>query len=223
MELAIEATGITKTYGKGESSFQALRGVDLAVKRGESVAIVGKSGSGKSTLMHLMALMDSPTTGSLKILGKDSTAFSKKELDKIRNQTFGFVFQQFFLNSRQSVLENVELPLKIAGVNRTVRREKALAALEAVGLTDKAENRANDLSGGQKQRVCIARSLVNDCSILFADEPSGALDSVTGAQIENILFTLNRDKGLTLVVITHDLDLAQKCDRQIQISDGVIQ
>lgn len=223
MELAIEATGITKTYGKGESSFQALRGVDLAVKRGESVAIVGKSGSGKSTLMHLMALMDSPTTGSLKILGKDSTAFSKKELDKIRNQTFGFVFQQFFLNSRQSVLENVELPLKIAGVNRAVRREKALAALEAVGLTDKAENRANDLSGGQKQRVCIARSLVNDCSILFADEPSGALDSVTGAQIENILFTLNRDKGLTLVVITHDLDLAQKCDRQIQISDGVIQ
>lgn len=222
MELAIEATGITKTYGKGESSFQALRGVDLAVKRGESVAIVGKSGSGKSTLMHLMALMDSPTTGSMKILGRDSTAFSKKELDKIRNQTFGFVFQQFFLNSRQSVLENVELPLKIAGVNRTARREKALAALEAVGLTDKAENRANDLSGGQKQRVCIARSLVNDCSILFADEPSGALDSVTGAQIENILFTLNRDKGLTLVVITHDLDLAQKCDRQIQISDGVI-
>lgn len=221
-DFLIEARGLTKVYGKGESAFEALKGVDLTVTKGESLAIVGKSGSGKSTLMHLLALMDKPTSGTIRIEGKEVNELNRRELDRLRNEKLGFIFQQFFLNARDSVLENVVLPLKIAGVSPKEREERGMAALGSVGLSDKARNRANDLSGGQKQRVVIARALVNDGSIIMADEPSGNLDSTTGEIIEDILFGLNRDKGITLIVVTHDQEFAKKCGRQVNVKDGRI-
>jgi putative ABC transport system ATP-binding protein len=221
--IAIAAENLQKNYGKGESLFKALQNIDLDIHAGESVAIVGKSGSGKSTLMHLLALMDTPTDGAVLIGGQAANTLSKRKLDKLRNQTFGFVFQQFFLNGGVSVLENVILPLKIAGVGNRERKRRGLAALEAVELRDKATNKANDLSGGQKQRVVIARALINEPKIIFADEPTGNLDSATGAKIVELLFDLNRQKGITLIVVTHDSDLAAKCDRQIYLKDGCIE
>jgi putative ABC transport system ATP-binding protein len=218
----LRARGLTRTYGKGESAFTALRGVDLSVDRGRSVAIVGKSGSGKSTLMHLLALLDKPTTGDVEVEARPASRLRAGELNPLRNKTFGFVFQQFFLTAGQTVFENVSLPLVIAGMPAAERRERTMASLEALGLADKAKNRANDLSGGQKQRVVIARALVNDPSVIFADEPTGNLDTATGAQVEDILFGLQRDRGITLVVVTHDPDLAARCDSSVTIADGQI-
>lgn len=218
----LRARGLTRTYGKGESAFTALRGVDLSVDRGRSVAIVGKSGSGKSTLMHLLALLDKPTTGDVEVEGRPASRLRAGELNPLRNKTFGFVFQQFFLTAGQTVFENVSLPLVIAGMPAAERRERTMVSLEALGLADKAKNRANDLSGGQKQRVVIARALVNDPSVIFADEPTGNLDTATGAQVEDILFGLQRDRGITLVVVTHDPDLAARCDSAVTIADGQI-
>ncbi|AZC13015.1 ABC transporter ATP-binding protein [Microbacterium sp. ABRD28] len=218
----LRARSLTRTYGKGESAFTALRGVDLSVERGRSVAIVGKSGSGKSTLMHLLALLDKPTTGDVEVEGRPASRLRAGELNPLRNKTFGFVFQQFFLTAGQTVFENVSLPLVIAGMPAAERRERTMASLEALGLADKAKNRANDLSGGQKQRVVIARALVNDPSVIFADEPTGNLDTATGAQVEDILFGLQRDRGITLVVVTHDPDLAARCDSAVTIADGQI-
>ena len=216
----IASENVTKTYGKGENKFTALDKVSFRIKAGESVAIIGKSGSGKSTLMHLMALMDKPTSGSIAIEGNDAGKLSGKRLDLLRNQTFGFVFQQFFLNGNASVLENVILPLKIAGVGSRARKRRGLEVLSDVELEDKAKNKANDLSGGQKQRAVIARALVNDPQIIFADEPTGNLDSATGRKVEDILFKLNKEKGITLIIVTHDEDLAKRCSRRIQIKDG---
>jgi putative ABC transport system ATP-binding protein len=190
---ALAAHNITKTYGKGESLFTALDDVSINIPAGESVAIVGKSGSGKSTLMHLMALMDRPTQGEIVIDGQDAGKLKGSKLNRLRNRTFGFVFQQFFLNGNASVLENVILPLKIAGVGTRERKRRGLEALKAVELSDKAKNKANDLSGGQKQRVVIARALINQPQIIFADEPTGNLDSATGQKVEDILFNLNRE------------------------------
>ena len=218
----IETLSVGKTYGSGNTAFTALKEISLKIEKGESVAIVGKSGSGKSTLMHILALLDKPTTGQVKIVGQETNGIKKKELNKLRNQTFGFVFQQFFLNAKDSVLDNVILRLKIAGITGKERMEKAMAALAAVDLADKAQNKANNLSGGQKQRVCIARALVNDPEIIFADEPTGNLDSATGEKVEELLFRLNRQKGITLIIVTHDPDLAARCDRQIHIKDGFI-
>ena len=218
----LEAKNIVRTYGAGTSAFQALKGVSLAVEQGESVAIVGKSGSGKSTLMHILALLDQPTSGERILLNQKTETISKKELNRMRNETFGFVFQQFFLNPKDSVLDNVILPLKIAGITGQKRKQMAVAALEAVDLGDKVANKATDLSGGQKQRVCIARAIVNEPKIIFADEPTGNLDSATGAKVEELLFRLNREKGITLVIVTHDPELAARCDRQIQIKDGLV-
>lgn len=220
MATAIKTESLTKTYGKGESLFAALRDVSFEVKQGESVAIIGKSGSGKSTLMHLLALMDEPTDGSIFIGDHSAAAMPKRELDTLRNRTFGFVFQQFFLNANASVLENVILPLKIAGVSSRERKQRGLEVLKAVELEAKANNKASDLSGGQKQRVVIARALINDPQIIFADEPTGNLDSHTGALIESLLFRLNKEKGITLIVVTHDEDLAKRCGRQLHIKDG---
>src|SRR5690606_9504103 len=153
---------------------------------------------------------------------KDASKLSAKQLDKIRNETFGFVFQQFFLNGNDTVLNNVTLPLKIAGVSRKVRNQRGLEMLQAVELEDKAMSKANDLSGGQKQRVVIARALANNPKLIFADEPTGNLDTRTGETIENLLFTLNKKKGITLVIVTHDVDLAARCSRQLHIEDGRI-
>jgi len=218
----LQVQDLHKSYGRGSSRFEALRGVSLEIGEGESLAIVGKSGSGKSTLMHLLALLDKPTEGEVRLNGKDVVTLSGRELNRTRNRTFGFVFQQFFLTANQSVLENVILPLKIAGVGRAARRRRGLAVLEELELDSKAKSRASDLSGGQKQRAVIARALVGDPRVIFADEPTGNLDSATGAVVEDILFRLNREQGITLIIVTHDEDLAARCDRRIYVRDGVI-
>lgn len=218
----LEIKKLSKVYGKREAAFTALDDITLKIEAGEKIAIIGKSGSGKSTLMHLLALLDSPTNGSILINGRDAGRLPSRELDKLRNRQFGFVFQQFFLNGTDSVLNNVILPLKIAGVGSRERNRRGMEALEAVELADKAASRANDLSGGQKQRVVIARALINDPEVIFADEPTGNLDSVTGQKIEDLLFKLNKEKKITLIVVTHDSDLAERFDRQIYIKDGRI-
>lgn len=221
-QIILRTKSLRKVYGKHDSKFEALRGINLEIKQGETVAIIGKSGSGKSTLMHLLALLDKPTKGNIELDGKNTSKMRQGTLNRLRNKKFGFVFQSFFMNANDSVLNNVILPLKIAGIRPSIRRRKAIRALKVVGLDDKAKNKANDLSGGQKQRVCIARAIVNDPEIIFADEPTGNLDSITGEKIEKTLFELNRKKGITLIIVTHDTDLAAKCDRQINIADGRI-
>ena len=213
---------LTKIYGKGDGSFTALSTIDLSIEKGQSIAILGKSGSGKSTLMHILALLDSPSEGTVMIDGTDATTLSARKLDTLRNQRFGFVFQQFFLNGNQSVLDNVILPLKIAGVSEKERMKRGMEVLKAVGLEDKAKNKAIDLSGGQKQRVVIARALINNPQVIFADEPTGNLDSLTGAAIQDMLFALNKERSITLIIVTHDNDLAEKCDRTLEIRDGKI-
>ena len=218
----MSVTDVHKSYGRGQNRFDALRGVSFDVFEGESVAIVGKSGSGKSTLMHLMALLDAPSSGTIELEGVDTGTLRGSRLNRARNRTFGFVFQQFFLTGDTTVLDNVVLPMKIAGYGRAERRRRALAALEQLELEAKAGSKAADLSGGQKQRVVIARALVNNPRILFADEPTGNLDSQTGAVVEDILFALNREHGITLIVVTHDEDLAARCDRRISLKDGLV-
>jgi len=218
----LAARDVKKSYGRGPTRFDALKGVSLDVAAGESVAIVGKSGSGKSTLMHLLALLDVPSTGSIELSGRDAASLTGGVLNKTRNSTFGFVFQQFFLTPGASVLDNVTLPLRIAGVRGAERRRRGMAALEQLELADKANNKATDLSGGQKQRVVIARALVNNPSVIFADEPTGNLDSATGAVVEDILFQLNREQGITLIIVTHDEELAARCDRRVYIRDGLV-
>lgn len=218
----IEVRGITKRYGKKDNVFTALDDVSFSVADGESIAIIGKSGSGKSTLMHTLALLDNPTSGTILIDGRDTTKLKERELDHLRNHEFGFVFQQFFMNAHDTVLANVMLPLKIAGVPHRERVERAMAALEQVELADKAKVKASTLSGGQKQRVCIARALVTNPKVIFADEPTGNLDSATGEAVEKLLFNLHREQGITLIIVTHDDDLAAKCSRRIQVRDGKI-
>ncbi|GAB3153130.1 ABC transporter ATP-binding protein [Microbacterium neimengense] len=218
----LSVDNVTKTYGRNQNRFDALRGVTLDIRAGESVAIVGKSGSGKSTLMHLLALLDEPTAGRITLEGADTRRLHGRALNRTRNRTFGFVFQQFFLTPNASVLENVILPMKIAGIGRAERKRRGMAALAQLDLADKAKNKATNLSGGQKQRVVIARALVNNPRVIFADEPTGNLDSTTGSVVEDILFALNREHGITVIVVTHDEDLAARCDRRIHIKDGQI-
>ncbi|MDB5178540.1 MAG: transporter ATP-binding protein [Patescibacteria group bacterium] len=219
----LQTNQLHKTYGKRDTAYEALRGVDLSIAPGESVAIVGKSGSGKSTLMHLLAGLDTATSGSVKVGGHDLGHMSEGELSSLRNTKFGFIFQQFFLQPRLTVLENVALPLKIANISVAESNRRAMEALEQVELTDKAKNRATDLSGGQKQRVAIARALVAGPEVIFADEPTGNLDTQTGHTVIKLLFDLHRKRHITLVVVTHDADLAKLCDRTIIIKDGKIQ
>ena len=221
-DLVVDARGIGKDYGRGSARFNALKDVTLQIAKGECVAIVGKSGSGKSTLMHVLALLDTPDSGTLAIDGVDTRKLSTAQLNTLRNRTVGFVFQQFFLTPATSVLDNVTLPLEIAGLSPRLRREKGMAVLQQLELADKARGNANDLSGGQKQRVVIARALVSNPGVIFADEPTGNLDSATGAVVEETLFSLNREHGITLIIVTHDEELAARCDRQIFLRDGVI-
>jgi len=218
----IRVTDVHKSYGRGPNRFDALKGVTFDIHEGESIAIIGKSGSGKSTLMHVLALLDAPTSGTIELEGVDTRTLQGKNLNRARNKTFGFVFQQFFLTANASVLENVMLPMKIAGIRRSERKLRALAALEQLEMADKAKNKAINLSGGQKQRSVIARALVNNPRIIFADEPTGNLDTVTGAVVEDILFNLNREHGITLIVVTHDEELAARCDRRMYIRDGLL-
>ncbi len=218
----LETINLYKTY-KGENvDYEVLKHINLQINQGECVAIIGKSGSGKSTLMHLLACLDDPTSGSVLFEGEELSQLNEKQKDLLRNHKFGFVFQQFFLNGRETVFENVVLPMRIRGADQYDLTKSAMEALEAVGLKDKEEKRAKDLSGGEKQRVCIARALVGKPQVIFADEPTGNLDSGTSESIEKMLFQLNREKGITLIVVTHDIDLANKCERIIELKDGEI-
>lgn len=216
----LETRELCRTFHSDSVDYDVLRNVSISIGKGESVAIVGKSGSGKSTLMHLLACLDEPTSGTVTLDGRDYRALSERERDRLRNRRFGFVFQQFFLNGRDTVYENVALPMRIRGESEPFLRRMAAEALDSVGLGDKASKRAKDLSGGEKQRVCIARALVGGPDVIFADEPTGNLDSKTSRTVEDLLLRLNREKEITVVIVTHDEDLASKCGRTIKLKDG---
>lgn len=219
----IELKNVTKIYGKKKNQFTALKNVSLTIPTGASVAILGKSGSGKSTLMHAISGLDRPQKGQVIIDGQDILQLKSKHVDEFRAKKIGFIFQSFFVQGNESVIDNVSLPLEIARLPRKKRAHKINTALKAVDLYDKRKNRAKDLSGGQKQRLAIARAIVGDPQIIFADEPTGNLDSETGAKVEELLFDYNKQKGVTLIVVTHDADLAKKCDYQIIIKDGRVE
>lgn len=218
----IEIKGVTKTYGKKQSVFKALDDINFTIPNGASVAIVGKSGSGKSTLMHIMSGLDRPDVGEVLIDGTDILKLKSKAVDIFRSQKIGFIFQSFFIQANETVYENVALPLEIAIVPAGERKRRVAEALATVELSEKIKQKAGNLSGGQKQRLAIARAIVNTPRIIFADEPTGNLDTQTGDTIEDMLFKLNKEGGSTLVIVTHDEDLAAKCDMKIYVKDGKI-
>jgi len=216
--LQIEA--VHKAYELDGVTIQALRGVDLQVERGEFVAIMGPSGSGKSTLMHILGCLDVPDAGSYRLQGRDVTQLDSDELAALRNHAIGFVFQNFNLLPRTSALENVETPLVYAGIGRAERHRRARAALERMGLGERLYHLPNQLSGGQAQRVAIARALVTNPALLLADEPTGNVDSATSAEIMDLLSRLNREDGLTILLITHEQDVADHAGRRLFLRDG---
>jgi putative ABC transport system ATP-binding protein len=218
----IRLQGVTKTYDAGELAVQALRGVDLAVEKGQMVAIIGPSGSGKSTLMHILGCLDAPTTGSYRLDGQDVAAMSSFQLASVRNRKIGFVFQTFNLLPKASLLRNIELPMLYGGIGSAERKERALAALQKVGLAERAKHRPSELSGGQRQRAAIARALVMSPSLVLADEPTGNLDSRTGFEILD-LFKEMHARGETIVIVTHDPRIAELCQRVVRIVDGAIE
>ncbi|HWS55188.1 MAG TPA: ABC transporter ATP-binding protein [Pyrinomonadaceae bacterium] len=218
----ISLEGIHKTYVMGDVEVHALRGVSLDINEGEFVAIMGTSGSGKSTMMNIVGCLDRPSKGRYVLDGQDVSALSKDERADIRSRKLGFVFQGFNLLSRTSALENVELPMLYAGVEAAERKRRAVAALHSVGLAGREQNHPNQLSGGQQQRVAIARALVNDPTLILADEPTGALDSRTSVEVMEIFQCLNRERGITLVLVTHEPDIAAYADRIVVFKDGRI-
>jgi len=217
----IKASQLVKTYQMGEVEVNALRGLDLEIRRGEVVAIVGPSGSGKSTLMNILGCLDRPTSGGYALDGIEVSGMNDDELANVRNHKIGFIFQSFNLLSRATALSNVELPLRYSGVTGG-RKERARAALEAVGLEKRINHHPYELSGGQQQRVAIARALVNEPAMIMADEPTGNLDSKVGQEIMDLLLNLNRKNGTTLVIVTHDPKIAAQTGRTIRIRDGVV-
>jgi putative ABC transport system ATP-binding protein len=217
----IKTKDMTKVYKMGEVEVHALRGVTLNIARGEVVAIMGPYGSGKSTLMNMIGCLDHPTTGEYLLDGESVAELRDDQLADIRNRKVGFVFQSFNLLSRTSALANVELPMRYSVKNKG-RKERARAALELVGLGDRIHHRPNELSGGQQQRVAIARALVNEPAIILADEPTGNLDTHSGEEIMKLLLSLNQERGTTLIIVTHDSDVAAQTQRVIHIRDGVV-
>jgi putative ABC transport system ATP-binding protein len=220
----ISVRDLTKTYQVGEHSVHALRSISLEVDPGEFVAVIGPSGSGKSTLMHILGCLDQPTSGQYFLDGKDVSRLSDDQVSLVRNKQIGFVFQGFNLLTRTSALENVELPLLYGGANLSAseRKDRAMAALTSVGLESRADHHTNQLSGGQQQRVAIARALLNNPSILLADEPTGNLDSKTSVEVMEIFQSLQRERGITILLITHEMDVAQYGSRIVSFKDGNI-
>lgn len=218
----IVVKGITKIYGKKDNTFTALNDVSFEIPQGSTVAIIGKSGSGKSTLMHIMSGLDSATSGTVSIDGKILGELKRKQVDKFRANTMSFIFQSFFVEPNQTVYQNVMLPLEIAETGRKARKSKVVQALKDVELEDKMNNKASNLSGGQKQRLAIARAIVNQPKLIFADEPTGNLDSATGEKIIQLLFSLNKTTKNTLIIVTHDDELAARCQIKIYLKDGVV-
>lgn len=219
MDWVIEARDLKKTYKMGEIEVHALRGVSFKIARGEVVSIMGPSGSGKSTMMNTLGCLDRPTSGEYILDGESVGEMNDDQLASVRNRKVGFVFQSFNLLSRLTALGNVELPLRYAGITEG-RRERAQAALEAVGLKDRMSHRPYELSGGQQQRVAVARSLVNNPAIIMADEPTGNLDSKVGKEIMSLLLNLNKERGTTLIIVTHDPKIAEQTERVIRLRDG---
>ena len=218
----LEIHKIKKIYQMGKVKVEALRGVSFYVDKGEFVAIMGPSGSGKSTLMHIIGCLDKPTEGNFVIGGKDVSKLNDDKLAEIRNKSIGFVFQQFNLLSRNSILHNVETPLIYAGIKTKKRRELSIQALKSVGLSDRAKHKPNEISGGEKQRVAIARALVNNPLIILADEPTGNLDTKTGEEIMKIFDKLYQE-GHTIIMVTHDVEIARHAQRIIHLRDGLIE
>jgi putative ABC transport system ATP-binding protein len=218
----ISLSGVTKTYDAGELAVQALQGIDLAIERGQMVAIIGPSGSGKSTLMHILGCLDGPSTGSYVLDGQDVSSLSSFQLAAVRNRKIGFVFQTFNLLPKASLLRNVELPMLYAGIGSRERKERATAALVRVGLGERAKHKPSELSGGQRQRAAIARAIVMEPSLILADEPTGNLDSKTGVEVLRIFHDMH-ERGETIVIVTHDPRIAEQCERVVQIVDGKIE
>ncbi len=218
----IEVSDLTKVYGEGSSAVRALAGVSLAVREGEFVAIMGPSGSGKSTFMHLIGCLDRPTSGRYRLGGESVSELSPDALAALRNRRIGFVFQSFNLLPRASALENVELPMLYCGVGREERERRARVLLEQVGLGGRLSHHPSELSGGQQQRVAIARSLANGAPLIMADEPTGNLDSASSAEIMSLFQNLNREQGITVLVVTHAIDIAAWSDRVVTFHDGLI-
>jgi putative ABC transport system ATP-binding protein len=219
----VDARDLTKTYKMGEVEVQALCGATLTIARGEVVAIMGPSGSGKSTLMNILGCLDRPTSGEYMLDGSPVADLNDDQLASIRNHKVGFVFQSFNLLSRQTALSNVELPLRYSGEQNGRRSQRALEALEIVGLGDRVRHRPTELSGGQQQRVAIARAIVNNPAIVMADEPTGNLDSKVGKEIMGVLLGLNKERGTTLIIVTHDPAIGAQAQRIIRIRDGVVE
>ena len=222
MPVVVRLDNVVKTYSMGESEVHALRGISFEIAQGEFLSIMGPSGSGKSTCMNMIGCLDRPTSGIVEINGKETAKMTEKELAVLRNQTVGFVFQQYHLIPSMNVLENVMLPLKYQKIEKSERVERAKKALEAVGLGDRLKHRPHELSGGQKQRVAIARAMITEPKILLADEPTGALDSSTGKQVMELFKTINREKGTTVIIVTHDPGIGASTERCIKILDGQV-